>query len=158
MVKVQDHQGIQDKPEAPEELGGGCLRTWLMKRLMKKNGFKSSPRKFPLNLTWQISLLLQSLVLVQRASASAFFRGMKSTSAEGGAIIVKKVAETMMRTTNIHLVLVVFSVFLWEEEERKQKQWSPPICPLTMATVPQEQQNVRKKSFPLSSSWRRHVS
>ena len=71
-----------------------------------------SPRKFPLNLTWQISLLLQSLVLVQRASASAFFRGMKSTSAEGGAIIIKKVAETMMRTTNIHLVLVVFSVFL----------------------------------------------
>ena len=46
------------------------------------------------------------------ASASAFFRGMKSTSAEGGAIIIKKVAETMMRTTNIHLVLVVFSVFL----------------------------------------------
>ena len=123
MVKVQDHQGIQDKPEAPEELGGGCLRTWLMKRLMKKNGFKSSPRKFPLNLTWQISLLLQSSVMVQQRSSFCFFSGNEiHIRWREGAIIIKKSCRNDDENHKHSLcVLVVFSVFLWKKKKRENR-------------------------------------
>ena len=154
MVKVQDHQGIQDKPEAPEELGGGCLRTWLMKRLMKKNGFKSSPRKFPLNLTWQISLLLQSSVMVLRSSF-CFFRGMKSTSAEG-AIIIKKLPKRWWEPQTFTWSWL-YLVFLWEKKrENRNNDLRLGICPL-IATLSPGGAECRKKVLSIENSSWRHV-
>ena len=53
-----------------------------------------------------------------------FFRGMKSTSAKG-AIIIKKVAETMMRTTNIHSVVFFFLVLFERKYYRSGEKRSP---------------------------------